>query len=326
MFERNCKLDQDRYKNQNESKHNEMLKNLYSKNEGYPFVSASSDKDKVSSMQQPRYPIIIGPGGQQQGPGNRPGPGGQQQGPGNRPGPGGPGFGPGPGNRPGPGGPGFGPGPGNRPGPGGPGFGPGPGNRPGPGMPPPGGPGRPGPGMPPPGGPGRPGPGMPPPGGPGRPGPGMPPPRGPGRPGPGMPPPGGPGRPGPGMPPPGGPGRPGPGMPPPGGPGRPGQGMMGNDGVPMFAPPNFTPELPREQRQFINTVDDDSMERFGGFNQPTLRRCMNRFTFIWLRNGNGFWFFPIFTTNRQVFGFRWNGRNWVNDNINLRRILFFQCF
>ena len=276
-------MDQDRYKNQNELKHNEMLKNLYSKNEGYPFVSANSDKekDKVSSMQQPRYPIIIGPGGQQQGPG----------------GPGGPGR---------PGGPG-------------------------PGMPPPGGPGRPGgpgPGMPPPGGPGRPGrpgPGMPPPGGPGR----------PGRPGPGMPPPGGPGRPGgpgPGMPPPGGPGRPGgpgPGMPPPGGPGRPGgpgPGMMGNDGVPRFAPPNFTPELPREQRQFINSADDDSLERFGGFNQPLLRRCMNRFTFIWLRNGNGFWFFPIFITNRQVFGFRWNGRNWVNDNINLRRIIFFQCF
>lgn len=97
---------------------------------------------------------------------------------------------------------------------------------------------------------------------------------------------------------------------------------------PRTAPPNFTPELPREQRQFMNQPGyEGSPERFGGGNQRNrFRRCLNRFTFIWLFNGNSFWFYPIFVRNQLVFGFRWNGRNWVNDTINMRRILHFECF
>ena len=96
---------------------------------------------------------------------------------------------------------------------------------------------------------------------------------------------------------------------------------------PRTAPPNFTPELPAEQRQFSNQPGYASPESFRGGHQPrSFRRCINRFTFIWLFNGRSFWFYPIFVQNQLVFGFRWNGRNWVNDTINMRRIFHFQCF
>ncbi|MDU6266748.1 MAG: hypothetical protein E6600_19910 [Anaerocolumna aminovalerica] len=144
------------------------------------------------------------------------------------------------------------------------------------------------------------------PGGPGRPGG---PPGGPGFPpgGPGFPP-GGPGFPpgGPGFPP-GGPGFPpgGPG-PTPGGPGLPGREQFA---PPRSAPPEFTPLTPRTP-----------------VNIRQIGRCLFRFTFIWLRNGNSFWFYPVFLTGNILIGFRWGRRGWEYTILNTRRIIFFQCF
>jgi hypothetical protein len=65
-------------------------------------------------------------------------------------------------------------------------------------------------------------------------------------------------------------------------------------------------------------------ERFG--RERDLRRCLNRFTFIWLNNGNSFWFYPTFIGRQQVEGFRWRRGAWIFDRINIRRIIFFRCF
>jgi hypothetical protein len=54
--------------------------------------------------------------------------------------------------------------------------------------------------------------------------------------------------------------------------------------------------------------------------------CMFRNTFIWLSNGQGFWFYPIIIGPRSVAGFRWNGRFWVIFGIDTRRIVSFTCF
>jgi hypothetical protein len=54
--------------------------------------------------------------------------------------------------------------------------------------------------------------------------------------------------------------------------------------------------------------------------------CLFRNTFIWLNNGEGFWFYPIFVGPRSVAGFRWNGRFWMMVGIDTRRILSFTCF
>lgn len=130
---------------------------------------------------------------------------------------------------------------------------------------------------------------------------------------------GGPGR-GPG----GGPGR-GPGQTPPG------QGM---DGRPTSAPPNFTPELPRTEAQPFGGQpgerggqgrDQRGVDIF--FRRPgNIRRCLNQFTFIWLFNGNSFWFYPINIRGAFVEGFRWRRNRWEFDRINMNRILLFRCF
>ncbi|MGG1677405.1 collagen-like protein [Neobacillus sp. NRS-1170] len=57
-----------------------------------------------------------------------------------------------------------------------------------------------------------------------------------------------------------------------------------------------------------------------------IRLCLFRNTFIWLYNGEGFWFYPIFVGPRSVAGFRWNGRSWMIFGIDTRRIASFTCF
>lgn len=111
---------------------------------------------------------------------------------------------------------------------------------------------------------------------------------------------------------------------PPGGPGPGGQ-------PPPTAPPNFSPELPRMGGQPL-TGRPEFPGQFEGAGALFRRRprdfrgCLNKFTYIWLLNGNNFWFYPISSDRQFVEGFRWRRRGWVFDRINLNRILFFRCF
>lgn len=92
----------------------------------------------------------------------------------------------------------------------------------------------------------------------------------------------------------------------PGGPGGPGGG-----GAPTTAPPPYTP-----QEQVTAFAVDP-----GG-----IRRCMYRFTYIWLNNGSSFWFYPVFVGRNSVAGWRWSRRRgWVYYGIDLRQIRSFQC-
>lgn len=122
------------------------------------------------------------------------------------------------------------------------------------------------------------------------------------------------------------------------------------EGQPTSPPPNFTPQMPRmeggpggrpggrpgempggrpggrpegrpmtPQFEFQPQFEERGRER-------DLRRCLNRFTFIWLNNGNSFWFYPTFIGRQQVEGFRWRQGVWMFDRINIRRIIFFRCF
>jgi hypothetical protein len=79
--------------------------------------------------------------------------------------------------------------------------------------------------------------------------------------------------------------------------------------TPMVAPPAFAPPSPA---------------RNSGSNG--LFRCINRNTYVWLNNGDNFWFFPTIIFRNVVIGFRWRRFGWVYDKINLRRIRSFQCF
>lgn len=98
-------------------------------------------------------------------------------------------------------------------------------------------------------------------------------------------------------------------------------------GMPTSAPPNFVPQMPREGGQPFSEFRNEMEFGRGGPSQDRgFRRCINRFTFIWLINGNSFWFYPTRMRRNQIEGFRWRNNRWIYDRINVRRILFFRCF
>jgi hypothetical protein len=102
-------------------------------------------------------------------------------------------------------------------------------------------------------------------------------------------------------------------------PGFPGPGPSGAPQAPGFQqptspPPSFTPQMPLTATGQPLAVDPGA-----------IRRCMFRFTYIWLRNGQQFWFFPIFVGPTSVAGFRWTGFSWVYFGVDLRFITSFTC-
>ena len=123
------------------------------------------------------------------------------------------------------------------------------------------------------------------------------------------------------------------------------------EGQPRTAPPNFTPQLPRMEgrpggmpegrpggmpggrtdgrddgRLMTPQFDFGTQYQDRFVRERDLRRCLNRFIFIWLNNGNSFWFYPTSIGRQQIEGFRWRRGAWMFDRINIRRIIFFRCF
>ncbi|MFD0697794.1 collagen-like protein [Paenibacillus sp. GCM10027628] len=135
--------------------------------------------------------------------------------------------------------------------------------------------------------------------------------------------PGGGGMPGfgqPGMAPgfPGFPGFPQPGGPQPGfpqpGPSMPGGAQPGSAQAPTSPPPSYTPQKPFKPAGAVFAVDPGAI---GG--------CLFRFTYVWLSNGQQFWYFPIFVGSTSIAGFRWTGFTWMYFGIDLRFIDSFTC-
>ncbi|WP_148296429.1 hypothetical protein [Alkalihalobacillus hemicellulosilyticus] len=93
-------------------------------------------------------------------------------------------------------------------------------------------------------------------------------------------------------------------------PAPPSQGQQG--GPPTSPPPSFVPTQAQQPETFA--VDSGS-----------IRRCLFRFTYVWLRGAQQFWFFPIFVGPRSVSGYRWTGFRWVYFGVSLRQIQSFTC-
>ncbi|KKI91252.1 hypothetical protein WQ54_15915 [Bacillus sp. SA1-12] len=89
----------------------------------------------------------------------------------------------------------------------------------------------------------------------------------------------------------------------------PGQGSTA--GPPTSPPPSYVPQ----QQVEAFAVDP------GG-----IRRCLFRYTYVWLRGFEQFWFYPTFVGRNSVAGYRWTGFRWVYFGIDLRQIQSFTCF
>nr|WP_199484549.1 hypothetical protein [Peribacillus glennii] len=84
-------------------------------------------------------------------------------------------------------------------------------------------------------------------------------------------------------------------------------------GPPTSPPPSYVPQM---QQAGLYAVDPGSM-----------RRCLYRFTYVWLRSGSSFWFYPTYIGRNSVAGYRWrqNQRRWVYFGIDTNQIRSFQC-
>ncbi|WP_428912373.1 hypothetical protein [Niallia sp. Krafla_26] len=104
--------------------------------------------------------------------------------------------------------------------------------------------------------------------------------------------------------------------PPPGPPGFPGQGggQGAQSGPPSAPPPTFVPAQTQQQQAGTFAVDPGS-----------IRGCLFRYTYIWLRNREQFWFYPTFVGRTSVSGWRWTGYRWVFFGTSLRQVQSFTC-
>ena len=86
--------------------------------------------------------------------------------------------------------------------------------------------------------------------------------------------------------------------------------------MPSGPPPSATP-----QRSAQSSRAGTKMVSPGSINN-----CIGRFTYVWLSNGQEFWFFPVQVWFNSVAGFRWDRRfGWSYTGISLNRIDMFTC-
>jgi len=106
--------------------------------------------------------------------------------------------------------------------------------------------------------------------------------------------------------------------PPQGPPGFPPPGQSPEAGQPTAPPPSAPPPsfVPAQTQQAATFAVDPG----------SIRRCLFRYTYVWLRNFQQFWFYPTFVGRTSVAGWRWTGNRWVYFGISLRQIQSFTCF
>lgn len=109
----------------------------------------------------------------------------------------------------------------------------------------------------------------------------------------------------------------------PGFPGPPGPDFSGPSGFP--GPPGLQmPQAPTAPPPAF--IPQQAVASPFAVDPGAIRLCQFRNTFIWLNNGEAFWFYPVFVGPRSVAGFRWNGWSWMIFGIDTRRIMSFTCF
>ena len=66
--------------------------------------------------------------------------------------------------------------------------------------------------------------------------------------------------------------------------------------------------------------------QFPGGNQGVLSICMEKVSYIWMRNEENFWFFPMELSNNSLIGYRYNDRaGWFNYSIPFQQIMAVTC-
>jgi hypothetical protein len=98
-----------------------------------------------------------------------------------------------------------------------------------------------------------------------------------------------------------------------------GGGPGGAGGGPQSPPPSFTPQKLGGGGVSALAVDAGS-----------IRRCVNRYVYIWQNNGDAYWMFLTQVGRNSISGYRWYGYGpvgfWLYFGLDIRRIEQFNCF
>ncbi|OPJ55755.1 hypothetical protein [Alkalithermobacter paradoxus] len=89
---------------------------------------------------------------------------------------------------------------------------------------------------------------------------------------------------------------------------------------PKGPPPSFTPKKSSGSKLKLGPGPSPMAVDPG-----SIRFCLYKFTYIWLRDGRGFWTFLMYVGPRSVSGFRWQRNRWVFFGTDLRNIDSFFC-
>ena len=88
----------------------------------------------------------------------------------------------------------------------------------------------------------------------------------------------------------------------------------------LYALPEGLPEAPPEYIPSITSAVSKNV-----VNSWAASGCVGRHTYIWLKNGAGFWLYPTYSGKRSLSGYRWTLRGWTFTGVILDWIDFFQC-
>ncbi len=86
-------------------------------------------------------------------------------------------------------------------------------------------------------------------------------------------------------------------------------------GPPTAPPPNFTPQLSDVPEVSLMAVDPGAISP-----------CVNRLSYIWLKNGQSFWAYLVYVGRTSASGWRYRGGRWVYFGIDLKEIQSFICY
>ncbi len=92
--------------------------------------------------------------------------------------------------------------------------------------------------------------------------------------------------------------------------------MMQRPNQPMGGMGSRNPKLPAQAPKTIPARKHAMLPE----SLPTIQNLCNVLVFIWLNNGNQFWFFISYTRPNQLIGQAWNGSQWVNRTLSLPSI------
>jgi hypothetical protein len=86
-------------------------------------------------------------------------------------------------------------------------------------------------------------------------------------------------------------------------------------GPPKTSPPSFTPQLSDTPDVSLQAVDPGA-----------ITPCINRFSYIWLENGQSFWAYLVYVGRTSASGWRYIRGRWEYFGVDLKEIKSFSCY